>query len=348
MRYSQLGRSGLVVSKLAFGTSTMGASAGVLAAISQVNADSADRLVAAALDAGINYFDTADYYHYGQAEEMLGAALRGRRNNVVISTKVGRRMDADLLESGLSSRHIHRSIDRSLQRLSTDWVDLYVCHRADPLTPLEETLAALDAVVRSGKARYIGFSNWPAWLAAKAVALQRANGWASFVNAQMYYSLIARDIENEFVDFAQDAGVGITAWSPLSSGFLSGKYSRDNPEGSGGRLATLDIMPFDHERGYAIVDVVKALAAKRGVPAAAIAIAWVMDRPGLSGAILGFSNERQLEANLAAADLVLTQDERAALDAVSAPALLYPHAFQASHGRDRIAEQALAGGGAAA
>jgi aryl-alcohol dehydrogenase-like predicted oxidoreductase len=343
MRYSRLGRSGLVVSKLAFGTSTMGASTGRLAAISQINDDTADRLVAAALDAGVNYFDTADYYHYGQAEEILGSALKTRRDNVVISTKVGRRMNSDLLESGLSSRHIHRSIDRSLRRLSTDWVDLYVCHRADPLTPLEETLAALDAVVRSGKARYIGISNWPAWLAAKAVAIQRANGWASFVNAQMYYSLIARDIENEFVDFAQDAGIGITAWSPLSSGFLSGKYSREDPGGAGGRLATLDIMPFDHERGYTIVDVVKALAAERGVPPAAIALAWVMERPAVSGAILGFANDRQLEANLAAADLVLTADERAALDAVSAPALLYPHAFQASHGRDLPVEEALAG-----
>lgn len=343
MRYSRLGGSGLVVSKLAFGTSTMGTSDGLLSTISQVDAGEANRLVAVAMDAGVNYFDTADYYHYGQSEEMLGKALKGRRDEVVISTKVGRRMAPRLLDSGLSSRHIHLSIEHSLKRLSTDWVDLYVCHRADPHAPLEETLAALDAVVRSGKARYIGFSNWPGWLAAKAVTMQRANGWATFVNAQMYYSLIARDIENEFVDFAEDAGVGITAWSPLSSGFLSGKYSREDPGGSGGRLATMDIMPFDHERGYAIVDVVRALAAERGVPPAAIAIAWVMDRPALAAAILGFSSKRQLETNLAAADLVLTAEERAALEGVSGPALLYPHAFQGGHGRDRLVDTLLAG-----
>lgn len=342
MRYARLGSSGLVVSKLAFGTSTMGASDGILAALAQVDAGESQRLVAAALDAGVNYFDSADYYHYGQSEAMLGDALQGRRQEVVISTKVGRRMGPQLLDSGLSSRHIHWSIDRSLERLRTDWVDLYVCHRADPLVPLEETLLALDAVVRSGKARYIGFSNWPAWLAAKAVAMQRANGWATFVNAQMYYSLIARDIENEFIDFATDAGIGVTAWSPLSSGFLSGKYSRDDPGGAGGRLATLDIMPFDHQRGYAVVDVVKQLAAARGVPPAAIAISWVMDRPMLTSAILGFSNARQLEANLAAASLILTAEERAALDHVSAPALLYPHNFQSGHGRDQPLDEALA------
>lgn len=342
MRYARLGGSGLIVSRLAFGTSTMGASDGVLATISQVGPDDAARLVAAAMDAGVNYFDTADYYHYGQSEEMLGNALKGRRSEVIVSTKVGRRMSAGLLDSGLSARHIHQSIDRSLARLSTDWVDLYVCHRADPHVPLEEILVALDAVVRSGKARYIGFSNWPAWLAAKAVAMQRANGWAPFVNAQMYYSLIARDIENEFVDCALDAGIGVTAWSPLSSGFLSGKYSRDDPGGSGGRLATMDIMPFDHERGYTIVDAVKAIAADRGVPPAAIAIAWLMDRPALASVILGFSSARQLDANLAAADLILTGEERAVLDVVSAPALLYPHAFQGTHGRDRVADAVLA------
>lgn len=336
MRYSRLGNSGLLVSRLAFGTMTMGAAwKGPLAALGE--SESAT-LVGRALDAGINLFDTADVYHQGESETLLGRALGQRRGEAVIATKVGMRMDGGLQNAGLSARHIHASIDASLARLGTDRVDLYLCHRPDPLTPLDETLAALDAVVRAGKARYIGFSNWPAWLAARAVAMQQAAGLARFVAGQMYYSLLARDIESEHVPLALDAGMGTMVWSPLSSGFLSGKYTRDDPEGQNGRLNTMDVLPFDRGRGYAIVDALRAIAAARGVPVAAVALSWVLDRPSVATAILGFTSAAQFEANLAAAELVLTRDERTALDAASASALPYPQNFIARFDADARAQ----------
>lgn len=325
MRYSKLGQSGLVVSKLAFGTMTLGNTwKGPLAAF---DAAESAALVDRALDAGINLFDTADVYHRGESETLLGKALGTRRDEAVIATKVGMRIDAGLSNTGLSARHIHSSIDGSLTRLRTDRVDLYLCHRPDPLTPLEETLVALDAVVRSGKARYIGFSNWPAWLAAKAVAIQTAGGLARFVAGQMYYSLVARDIEHDYVPAALDAGVGTMVWSPLSSGFLSGKYTREDPEGQNGRLNTMDLLPFDRELGYTIVDALRDIAEHRGVPVAAVALAWALDRPSIATAIIGFTSQAQFDANLAAADLALTADEAARLDALSAPVMPYPQNF---------------------
>lgn len=327
MHYSRLGDSGLVVSKLAFGTMTFGdAWDGPLAALDGSDARS---LVAQALDLGINFFDTADVYHKGQSETMLGEALGSRRGDAIIATKVGMRADPRLCEAGLSARHIHRSIDSSLTRLGTDWVDLFICHRTDPLTPLEETLQALDTLVRSGKARYIGFSNWPAWLAAKAIAMQRANGLARFVCGQMYYSLLARDIEDDYVPMALDAGVGTMAWSPLSSGFLSGKYTRHDPAGQGGRLNSMDLLPFDRDRGYDIVDALGDIARARDVAVAAVALAWVLGRRSVSSAILGFASQAQFSANVAAAELVLDENELAALDRVSAAPSPYPANFLA-------------------
>ncbi|HUD92679.1 aldo/keto reductase [Sphingobium sp.] len=325
MRYARLGNSGLIVSRIAFGTMTMGS--GMAAALSKLDAGESDRLIGHALNAGVNFFDTANVYHAGESERILGAALRSRRHEAVIATKVGMRMSKRLDDSGLSARHISQSLDASLERLGTDHVDLLLCHRADPTTPLEETLAALDRVVRAGKVRYLGFSNWPAWLAAKAVALQKANGLAPFVTGQMYYSLVGRDIEHDYVPFALDAGVGTMVWSPLAGGFLSGKYSREDPSGGGGRVATFDIVPFDRDRGYAIIDVLRAIAGDRDMPVAAIALAWLTDRPAISSVIIGFANERQMRQNLAAADLVLTSEERARIEAVAAVPLPYPQSF---------------------
>lgn len=335
MRYSRLGNSGLVVSKLAFGTMTLGSAwTGPLAAI---DAGDADTLVGKALDAGINFFDTADVYHAGESEVLLGRALGARRDDAVIATKVGMRAGPELLATGLSARHIQLSIDASLARLGTDRVDVLICHRPDPLTPLEETLGALDAVVRSGKARYLGFSNWPAWLAAKAIALQRAGGLAPFVTGQMYYSLVARDIEAEYVPMARDAGVGTMVWSPLSSGFLSGKYTREDPGGQGGRLASLDLLPFDREQGHAIVDVLRDIAAERAVPVAAVALAWVLERPTVATAIMGLSSPAQFDANLLAAGIALSQEEAGRLDAASQRPLPYPHNFISRFTTDPLA-----------
>lgn len=336
MRYSKLGNSGLIVSKLAFGTMTLGGAwKGPLAAFDQSGSST---LVSQALDAGINFFDTADVYHQGESETLLGKALGDHRSDAIIATKVGMRMAPGLSDAGLSARHIHASIDASLRRLGTDWVDVYICHRPDPLTPIEETLAALDAVVRAGKVRYIGFSNWPAWLAAKAIAMQTANGLARFVTGQMYYSLLARDIEHDFAPMARDAGVGTMVWSPLSSGFLSGKYTREDPEGANGRLNSMDIRPFDRERGYTIVDALKAIADAREVPVAAVALSWVLDRPTVSTAIIGFTSPAQFDANLAAADLALTPEEIATLDTASAPVIPYPQNFIARFETDARAK----------
>jgi aryl-alcohol dehydrogenase-like predicted oxidoreductase len=335
MRYARLGNSGLVVSKLAFGAMTIGKSwQGPLAAF---DGGETANLVTEALDSGINFFDTADVYHNGESEELLGKALGQRRAEAVIATKVGMRVAPDLTSTGLSAIHINRSLDASLKRLGTDHIDVYICHRSDPLTPLEETLAALDAAVRSGKVRYLGFSNWPAWLAAKAIAIQQANGLAPFVTGQMYYSLLARDLETDYVPMALDAGVGTMVWSPLSSGFLSGKYTRDDPEGANGRLNQMDILPFDRERGYAIVDVVREIALARRVTAAAVSLAWVLERPTVATAIIGFTRREQFKDNLAAADLVLTAEETAALDAASDQSLPYPHNFLSRFKGDALA-----------
>ena len=334
MRYSKLGTSGLVVSKLAFGTMTLGGAwTGPLAAIDTAGADA---LVGKALDAGVNFFDTADVYHAGESETLLGKALGARRDEAVIATKVGMRASPKLMQAGLSARHIHLSIDASLKRMETDWADILICHRPDPLTPLEETLAALDAVVRAGKARYLGFSNWPAWLAAKAVAMQRANGLAPFVTGQMYYSLIARDIEVDYAPMAADAGVGTMVWSPLSGGFLSGKYTPEDPGGQGGRLTTLDLLPFDRAQGYAIVDVLRDIANAHDVSVAAVALAWVLDRPTVASAIIGFSSIAQFDANLVAAQLVLSADELAKLDGISQRPPPYPHNFIARFTADPL------------
>lgn len=325
MRYARLGNSGLIVSRMAFGTMTMGS--GMSPALARLGSSESDRLIGLALDAGVNFFDTANVYHNGESERILGEALGARRHEAVIATKVGMRMSKRLDESGLSARNINQSLDASLERLGSDHVDLLLCHRTDPTTPLEETLAALDRVVQAGKVRYIGFSNWPAWMAAKAVTLQKANGWAPFVTGQMYYSLVGRDIEHDYVPFALDAGVGTMVWSPLASGFLSGKYTRDNPTGSGGRIASLDFVPFDRERGYDIVEVLRVIAAERGTSVAAIALAWLADQPSVSTVIIGFANETQMQQNLEASDLVLTADERTRIEAAATVPLPYPQSF---------------------
>jgi aryl-alcohol dehydrogenase-like predicted oxidoreductase len=317
---------------MAFGTMTMGS--GMNPALARLGSSESDRLIGQALDAGVNFFDTANVYHGGESERILGAALGARRNDAVIATKVGMRMSNRLDDSGLSARNINQSLNASLERLGTDHVDVLLCHRNDPTTPLEETLAALDRVVQEGKVRYLGFSNWPAWEAAKAVALQKANGWAPFVTGQMYYSLVGRDIEHDYVPFALDAGVGTMVWSPLAGGFLSGKYTRDNPTGGGGRIATLDIVPFDRERGFDIVDVLREIAGERGTSVAAIALSWLADRPSVSTVIIGFADETQMRQNLEASDLILTEDERARLDAAASVELPYPQSFLSRFAKD--------------
>ena len=323
MLYSRLGRSGLVVSRLSLGTMTFTRGGGN-AAIAKTDQAAADRILARALDAGVNFVDTADVYADGESEEMLGALLKGRRDRVVLATKAGWRLGASLMDSGLSAVHLHRSIDASLRRLATDHVDLYIAHRNDLNTPLEETLVALDAIVRSGKARYLGFSNWPAWKVAAAVQFQRDHGLAEFSHGQMMYSLVGRGIEDEVAPMMAHFGLGLTVWSPLAGGFLSGKYTRENLGDAANRLSGFDQIPFDKDAGFALLDTLRGVADAHGASVAQVALAWLLAKPVVSSVILGASKIEQLDDNLGASELALTADEVTQLDKATRPTPSYP------------------------
>src|SRR5215467_1230324 len=330
MQYTRLGNTGLVLSRLAFGAMTFGSAKGTMfEAISRVDQQLANQLVGKALDAGINHFNTADVYTGGQSEEFLAKALGERRKDVVISTKVGFRSGAALLHQGLSRHHILSSAEDSLRRLNTDYIDVYLVHQLDPYTPVEETVDALDGLVRSRKVRYIGFSNWNAWIAAKELGLQRQHGWAQFKASELYYSLVGRDLEHELVPFVQDAGIGVFVWSPLAGGFLTGKYTRENPKGDGGRLTGFDMLPYDKEKGYQLVDRLRAIGTAHGASPAQIALAWVLSKPFVSSVLLGANKLGQLQDNLGAANLKLRQEDLASLDEFTAPPATYPNFFSA-------------------
>ena len=336
MQYSRLGGTGLVVSRLAVGAMTFGSGSGVFASTYKVDQSTANELVARAIGAGVNFFNTADVYAAGDSERMLGRALGARRKDVVIATKLGNRVGPALTEAGLSRRHVLAAVETSLERLGTDYIDVYLAHKVDTLTPIEETIEALEDLVRHGKVRYVGFSNWPAWLAAKAVGVQRANGWTQFRAAEMYYSLVGRDLEHEVVPFCLDAGIGVMVWSPLAGGFLSGKYTREKPKGeSGDRLEGFEFLPYDRERGYAIVDRLRAIGEKHGASPAQVALAWLLTRPAVSSILIGASKVKQLEDNLGASEVRLTAEDLAALDDASKPTVPYPQWFTA-----RVADSA--------
>ena len=329
MQYSRLGETGLVVSRLALGSMTFGSSAvPAFASVYKVDQSGADALVARALDAGINFFNSADVYAEGNSERILGKAIGSRRQEVVIATKVGNRMGPSLIETGLSRRHILAAAEGSLKRLGTDYIDVYLVHKVDTLTPIEETIEALEDLVRQGKVRYVGFSNWPAWMAAKAIGVQRARGWTQFRAAEMYYSLVGRDLEHEVVPLCRDAGVGVMVWSPLAGGFLSGKYTRAKPKGeSGDRLGGLDFIPYDRERGFQLIELLQSMAAARNASPAQIALAWLLTRPAVSSILIGASKPSQLDDNLKATDVTLDSDDLARLDAATLPSPPYPHWF---------------------
>jgi len=340
MEYAYLGNSGLLVSRFAFGTMTFGQGALVGELVNDIDQRQADRMVARAIDAGINFFDTADMYTSGQSEEILGKAVRGRRNDVVIATKCGFRSGPAVTSSGLSRRYILQAAESSLKRLGTDYVDLYLLHIPDPFTPLEETVRAMDDLVRKGAVRYVGYCNYPAWQAQQLLDLQIAGGLAEMITAQMYYSLLGRDIETEVVPFLHANGLGLMAWSPLASGFLSGKYTRKSPVPKDGRRARFDFPPIDLERGYAVVDRLKKAAQAAGCTVAQAALAWVRSKYFVSTVIIGATTTAQLEDNLGGADLVLDDADLDALDELTAPAATYPGWMQPM-GRDAMVTEAL-------
>lgn len=342
MKYNRLGNSGLLVSNYCLGTPNFGSAPGADSRFSFFDEAESQLVLDKAIDCGVNFLDTADYYGNGVSEEVLGKAMAGRRNDLVVATKIGLRVGDNLLQAGLSRRHILMSVDACLSRLNTDWIDVLIVHRTDPLTPLEETLAALDTVVRQGKVRYLGYSNWPAWLAAKAVGLQEKNGWARFNVAQMYYSLAGRELEHDTIPLLQDAGIGLMAWSPLASGLLTGKYTKEDPSGGGGRRAIFQMGPQDTERGERIVSVLRTMAEKKNCTPAQIAFAWLTGRPTLASILVGVSSIAQLESNLGGPDVALTFDERKALDTVSETPEPYPNWYSTLM-TDTDVQKALAG-----
>lgn len=334
MQYTTLGNTGLLVSRLAFGAMTFTAGNRAIGTVFKVGAELADELVGHALDSGVNFFDTADGYAGGESEKLLGAALRPHRSEVVIASKVGFRSGKPVTQSGLSRRHILWSIEQTLGRLGTDYLDVYIVHREDPNTPLEETLGALDAVVRAGKVRYLGFSNWSAWKVAAAMEIQKANGLAPFTHGQMYYSLLGRDVERDVIPMMRHYGLGLTVWSPLAAGFLTGKYTRDNLSNPDTRYSGFDILPFDKEQGFLLVERMRPIAAAHGASVAQVAIAWLLARNAVTSVIIGATKTNQLTDNLGAANVELTPDEIAKLDAATPLPVVYPNWFI-----DNMAEQ---------
>ncbi|MFW5691597.1 MAG: aldo/keto reductase [Chloroflexota bacterium] len=324
MQYKQLGRTGLLVSDIALGTMLFGEGGE-----RSTSEDESIRMTHAYLDRGGNHIDTANVYGGGRSEEIVGKALQGRRDGVVLATKV-RFGGPGKNDQGLSRFHIMQAVEASLRRLQTDVIDLYYMHCWDPLTPLDESLRALDDLVTAGKVRYVGVSNFKAWQLMKALSVSNANGWARFVAAQYQYSLIERNIEYEFLDLLEREGVGIVPWGPLGGGFLSGKY-RPDQRPTEGRIATSP----DHveeawarrnkQRNWDILDAVDAVARAHNASYAQIALAWLRARPNVSSTIIGARTMDQFEDNMAAAEIDLTPDEMVALNTASALPELYPY-----------------------
>ena len=339
MEHRQLGRSGLRVSALTLGTMTFGGR-GPFANVGSTDAAGAARQIDLALDAGVNLIDTADVYSAGLSEEIIGEVLAsaGRRDRVLVATKARMPMGAGPNDAGLSRHHLIAACEASLRRLRADHIDLYQVHEWDGVTPLEETLGALDDLVRAGKVRYVGCSNYAGWQLVKALGVSERLRLERFVSQQIHYSLQAREAEYELVPAGLDQGVGIMVWSPLAGGLLSGKYRRGErgPEGAR-QLTDWDEPPVrDPDALYDVVDVLVDIAGGRAVSAAQVALAWLLARPGVATIVIGARTDEQLADNLAAADLELSAEERARLDEVSAPPLIYPHWHQAKTARDRL------------
>jgi aryl-alcohol dehydrogenase-like predicted oxidoreductase len=337
MRYRQLGSSGLRVSVLTMGTMTFGGR-GQFASVGDTDLEEAQRLLDQCLEAGVNLVDTANVYSQGVSEEIVGEALQSRRDDVLLATKVRMPMGRGPNDAGVSRYEIIRQCEASLRRLRTDHIDLYQLHAWDGQTPLEETLGALDDLIRAGKVRYVGASNYSGWHLLKALGVAERTGLPRFVSEQIFYSLQSRDAEYELVPAAVDQGLGILVWSPLAGGLMSGKYRRgqSGPEGSR-HLTEWDEPPVrDEDQLYDIVDVLVEVAEKRGASPAQVALAWLLHRPAVASVIIGARNSDQLADNLGAADLELTEDELARLDEVSAPPLIYPYWHQAKTASDRL------------
>jgi aryl-alcohol dehydrogenase-like predicted oxidoreductase len=321
MKYRKLGNTGLIVSELALGTMQFGGKMNM----GNLGQEDTTWMVRVALNRGINFIDTADVYSLGESETLVGNALKGVRQEIVLATKVRLPMSENFNRSGATRVNIMREVEGSLQRLQTDYIDLYQVHGWDSNTPLEETLRTLNDLVRQGKVRYIGLSNLMSWQAATAIMLQEHLGLEKYVTAQMYYSLVGRGLEYEFQSFAEYHNIGILVWSPLAGGFLTGKYSRDIPATAGTRFAEAgSFVPFDKEMGYRVVEALKQVAGRHNVSSARVALSWVLGRPAISSVIIAARKVEQLEDNICATDLQLSDDDVHILDVASDPGIPYP------------------------
>jgi aryl-alcohol dehydrogenase-like predicted oxidoreductase len=337
MEYRQLGSSGLRVSTITMGTMTFGGT-GDFSAVGSTDVSEASKQIDMCLEAGVNLIDTADMYSHGLSEEILGEALVGRRDDVLVATKVRAPMGKDPNDAGLSRHHIISGCEASLGRLKTDHIDLYQLHGWDGQTPLEETLAALDALVTSGKVRYVGCSNFSGWHVMKALATAEREHLPRFACQQIYYSLQSRDAEYELVPISVDQGLGILVWSPLAGGLLTGKYRRDKqtPEGSRKVLEWGEPPVGDTDRLYDLIDLLVDVAFDIGAEPAQVALAWLLTRPAVTSLVIGARTTDQLTTNLAAADLRLDDEILARLNAATAPTLLYPYWHQLVDVSDRL------------
>ena len=339
LEYATLGNTGILVSRLCFGTMTFGDGRGLFKGISAVDQVGADELVKSAIDGGINFFDTADNYTEGESEKILGQSLKNlnvARQHVVIATKVYSRVGPGRNDVGASRGHIMDGVEASLRRLQTDHIDLYQIHGNDAVTPLEETLRALDTLVQQGKVRYIGCSNWQAWKIAKALGISEFKGLARFDTLQAYYSIAGRDLEREMVPLLESEKMGLLVWSPLAGGLLSGKFSRTNQKPADSRRTEYDFPLVDKERTWRILELMAPIARAHGCSPARLSLAWLLAKPVVTSVIIGAKRVDQLQDNLAAIKLTLTLDELKKLDQVSALPLEYPGWVLPFQGADRL------------
>lgn len=326
MRYRKLGPSGLLVSELCLGTMTFGGSDGMWGLIGQLRQDEADQLVKTSVDAGINFIDTANVYAGGESERILGQSIRNlgiARDDVVIATKVLGQMGEGPNARGASRAHVLAQAKASLTRLQMDHIDLYHIHGFDPLTPITETLEALDTLVRHGHVRYVGLSNWAAWQIVKAIGITEARKLAPILSLQAYYTLVGRDLEREVVPMLQSEGLGLMVWSPLAGGFLSGKYSGGQASNEGRRTA-FNFPPVNLERGDAVISVMGGIAADKGCSVAQVALAWLLHQPVVTSVIVGAKRVDQLQDNIAATGVKLSSEDLVALDVVTKLPAEYP------------------------
>ncbi len=335
MNYRQLGNSGLIVSELSLGAMTFGkwdfgGFKGTL------DLKEATQVTNKAMENGINFFDTADMYGGGESERILGKTLEGKRQDAIIATKISFRAGNQPFNAGVGTKHLIQQVELSLKNLNTDYIDVLLLHNDDPITPIEETLKTLENLVNNGKVRHIGFSNYQAWKASTMLQYQKDHNYTPFVASQMHYSILNREVENEIVPMSLHHKVGMMVWSPLSSGFLSGKYTKENPAPQDGRLNSFDLGLFDRELGYKVIEKLQILTQKYNTNIIAISLAWLLAKKVVSSVIIGVSKLEQLDANLQAIGLELSKEDIQMIDELTKPPLVYPNTFSL------IQDQALA------